>query len=88
MRLVIPFPPKNTFFVILLIISYFKRYSNVKKKIPRSKFGAKIFITYAIIENTIANKATDSQRPTTMMYWAKPFPVSPRASEPAAPALP
>ena len=43
---------------------------------------------YAIILNTIANKATDSQRPTTMMYWAKPFPVSPRASEPAAPALP
>ena len=43
---------------------------------------------YAIIENTIANNATDSHNPTTIMYCANPFPVSPNASEPAAPAFP
>ena len=38
--------------------------------------------------NTSANRATVSQRPTTVMYWEKPLPVSANASAPAAPALP
>ena len=37
---------------------------------------------------TSANNATVSQRPTTVMYCEKPFPVSAKASAPAAPALP
>ena len=42
----------------------------------------------ATMLKTSANNATVSQRPTTVMYCEKPFPVSANASAPAAPALP
>ena len=42
----------------------------------------------ATILNTNTNRAMVSQRPTTVMYCAKPFPVSAMASAPAAPAFP
>ena len=42
----------------------------------------------ATILKTSANNATVSQRPTTVRYCEKPFPVSANASAPAAPALP
>ncbi len=40
------------------------------------------------ILNTNTNNAIVSQRPTTVIYCAKPFPVSAMASAPAAPAFP
>jgi len=51
---------------------------------------AVIFSYYpnATMLKTSANNATVSQRPTTVMYCEKPFPVSAKASAPAAPALP
>ena len=42
----------------------------------------------ATMLKTRANRATVSQRPTTVIYWEKPLPVSAKASAPAAPALP
>ena len=42
----------------------------------------------ATMLKTSANSATVSQRPTTVIYCEKPFPVSAKASAPAAPALP
>jgi len=51
---------------------------------------AVIFSYYpnATILKTSANNATVSQRPTTVIYCENPFPVSAKASAPAAPALP
>ena len=37
---------------------------------------------------TSTKRATVSQRPTTVIYCEKPFPLSARASAPDAPAMP
>ena len=63
---------------------------NIAIKDPAIRYTLLQFLYYpkATMLKTSANNATVSQRPTTVMYCEKPFPVSAKASAPAAPALP